>query len=47
VEIQKKRGMPPFENLPMISLFVSMVGFSIIVDGIHQHELNKFFQQPA
>jgi len=46
VEIQTKRGMVPFQNLPIISLFVSMFGFSIIVDAVHQNELNKFFTQP-
>jgi len=48
VEIQRKRAVPPFENLPAISLLLSLFGLSIIVDSIHQHELNKFFpQQPA
>lgn len=48
VEIQRARKTPPYDNLPVISLFVSLFGMSVIVDAIHQHELNKFFpQQPA
>lgn len=48
VEIQRVRKTTPYENLPLVSLFVSMVGMSVIVDAIHQHELNKFFpRQPA
>lgn len=48
VEIQRKRAVQAFENLPVLSLLLSLFGLSIIVDSIHQHELNKFFpQQPA
>ncbi len=48
VEIQRKRAVPPFENLPVLSLVLSLFGLSVIVDSIHQHELNKFFpRQPA
>lgn len=43
VEIQRSRAVTPFENLPIISLFLSIFGMSIIVDAIHQNELNKFF----
>jgi hypothetical protein len=47
VEIQRKRSQPPFENLPLISLFASLFGMSVIVDAVHQHELNKFYpKQP-
>jgi hypothetical protein len=48
VEIQRKRAGQPFENLPVLSLLLSLFGMSVIVDCIHQHELNKFYpQQPA
>lgn len=47
VEIQRKRSLPLYENLPLVSLFLSLFGMSIIVDAIHQHELNKFYpEQP-
>lgn len=41
MEIQRKVKTPVFDNLSMISLFVTLFGGSIIVDGIHQHEINK------
>ncbi|HBA60606.1 MAG TPA: hypothetical protein DCZ92_07270 [Elusimicrobia bacterium] len=47
VEIQRARSVPPFENLPILSLLLSLFGLSIIVDAIHQNELNKFYPQPA
>ena len=47
VEIQRKRQVPPFENLPLLSLLLSLFGMSMIVDAIHQHELNKFYPTPA
>ncbi len=48
LEIQRKRSMPPSENLPILSLVLSIIGMSIIVDSIHQHELNKFYpRQPG
>ncbi|HAH32711.1 MAG TPA: hypothetical protein DCL44_10405 [Elusimicrobia bacterium] len=48
VEIQRNRSVTPYENLPLISLVLSLCGLSIIVDAIHQHELNKFYpKQPA
>ena len=47
VEIQRRRSAPPYENLPIVSLFLSLFGMSIIVDAIHQHELNKFSPKPV
>lgn len=49
VEIQRMRSQPPYEHLPTVSLLLSIFGVSIIVDAIHQHELNKFYphQQPV
>ncbi|MDO8804942.1 MAG: DUF4234 domain-containing protein [Elusimicrobiota bacterium] len=47
VEIQRKRAVTPFENLPIMSLFLSLFGLSIIVDAVHQNEINKFFPKPV
>lgn len=41
VEIQKQLKMPPFDILPIISILVTVVGLSIVVDCIHQNEINK------
>jgi len=41
VEIQRRYEVPPFEALPLVSLFTTLFGFSIVVDCIHQYELNK------
>jgi hypothetical protein len=46
-EIQRAKNAEVFENLPIVSLFLSLFGMSVIVDAIHQHELNKFYPQPA
>jgi hypothetical protein len=40
--IQAAKGARVFENLPVISVVVSIFGGSLIVDIIHQYELNKF-----
>ncbi len=41
VEIQRRQGKPVFENLPVISVVVSTFALTIIVDCIHQAEINK------
>ena len=41
VEIQHKNARTVFDNLPIISVIVTVVGFTIVVDCIHQNELNK------
>ncbi len=41
VEIQRKYGEPVFEQLPLVSLFATIFGFSIAADCIHQFEINK------
>lgn len=46
-EVQRARNMPVFEHLPVLSLLLSLFGMTIIVDAIHQHELNKFYPRPA
>ena len=45
VEIQKKYDMRIDSNLPIISLFLSVFGFSIVVDAIHQNEINKTYEK--
>jgi len=41
VEAQRKYGQPVFDSLPVASVIVSVFGGSLIVDCIHQHEINK------
>jgi hypothetical protein len=41
VEIQKNTNKPITESLPVISCLVTIFGLSIVVDCIHQHEINK------
>lgn len=41
VEIQKQLKIRPFDVLPIISVLVTIVGLSIVVDCIHQNEINK------
>ncbi len=41
VEIQRLLNRELFDKLPLISVLVTIIGFSIIVDCIHQHEINK------
>ena len=41
VEVQRKMGRPVFESLPIGSILVSLIGGALIVDCIHQFEINK------
>jgi hypothetical protein len=41
VEIQHLMNRDLFDKLPLISVFVTIFGLSIVVDCIHQHEINK------
>jgi hypothetical protein len=41
VEIQRNYREPVFEQLPLVSLFATIFGFSIAADCIHQFEINK------
>jgi ABC-type thiamin/hydroxymethylpyrimidine transport system permease subunit len=41
VEVQRNRGTHVFESLPVLSALVSLLGFGLIVDCIHQDEINK------
>lgn len=42
VEIQRKYHVVVFDSLPIVSILVAVFGASIIVDIIHQYEINKF-----
>lgn len=41
VEIQRRRGLPPFDDLPILSVVATLLGFGIVTDCIHQLEINK------
>jgi hypothetical protein len=41
VEIQRRMGRPVYDNLPLVSVLVTVFGLSIVADCIHQMELNK------
>ncbi len=43
VEIQKRDGMAASNDLPVLSLVLSLFGLHVVVDAIQQNELNKFF----
>jgi hypothetical protein len=43
-EIQKKYNLPVEEQLPMISILLSIFGLSLVVDAIHQNEINKIYR---
>jgi hypothetical protein len=41
VEIQKNQNKYVFESLPIVSIFTTIFGVSIVTDCVHQHEINK------
>ena len=41
VEIERNYDAIVFDRLPLVSLFATIFGLSIVVDCIHQDELNK------
>jgi hypothetical protein len=43
VEIQKKQGKTPSNDLPVLSLVLSLFQFYVITDAIQQNEINKLF----
>jgi hypothetical protein len=45
VEIQRKKGMPTSNDIPVLSLILSIFGLHIITDAIQQNEINKFFEK--
>ena len=40
-EIQNLYDLPFTEGLPILSVVAAVVGFGVVADCIHQHELNK------
>ena len=43
VEIQHSMNRDLFDKLPLLSVLVTILGLSIVVDCIHQNELNKIY----
>ena len=43
VEIQHSMNRGLFDKLPLLSVIVTILGLSIVVDCIHQNELNKIY----
>ena len=41
VELQRDYNKVVFDSLPVISVIVTVLGLSIVVDCIHQYEINK------
>ena len=41
IEIQRNENKAIFDSLPIISCLVTIFGLSIVVDCIHQYEINK------
>lgn len=44
VDIQKSMNERTFDLLPVISVLVTIFGLSIVVDCIHQNEINKLVE---
>ena len=44
MEIQQRMGLRVKENLSVLSAIVSVLGLSIVVDCIHQDEINKILK---
>ena len=42
--IQRRLGKPTTDNLPLISLLVSILGLTVVADAIQQSEINDFFE---
>jgi hypothetical protein len=40
-EIQEELEFPVTEGLPVLSLVAALLGFGVVADCIHQHELNR------
>ena len=41
VEIQRNWGTAVTQDLPVLSVVAAVIGFGVVADCIHQHELNK------
>lgn len=44
-EIQLRYGLPYADGLPLLSVISAILGFGVVADCIHQHELNKIDRQ--
>lgn len=42
--IQEKLGKQVNTSLPVLSVILTVLGLSIVTDGIHQNEINDFFE---
>jgi hypothetical protein len=42
-EVQRQLGKEPNDNLPLISLLLSVIGLPIVTDAVQQHDINGFF----
>jgi len=40
-EIQERLDLPVTEGLPVLSVVASILGFGMVADCIHQHEINR------
>jgi len=40
-EIQHQRGLLVMDGLPVLSVVSALLGFGVLADCIHQHEINK------
>ena len=45
VEIQQSMNKVLFDKLPLLSVIVTIIGFSIVVDCIHQDAINKLHDE--
>ena len=42
--VQRRLAKPTSDNLPLISLLVSLCGLTLVVDAIQQSEINALFE---
>ncbi len=40
-DVQDRRGASPSSELPLLSILLSIFGFTLVADAIQQHEINK------
>jgi len=44
VQIQERTKRPVSNNLPLICLLVSIIGLSVVIDAVQQHEINELYR---
>jgi hypothetical protein len=44
-QIQRSYELPVTKDLPILSLVAALVGFGVVADCIHQHELNRIDEE--